>query len=339
MHAVPASGSKGRRRLGKLTREGRVFVLVTVGVGIAAVNTGNNLLYLLLGLLLSLLLISMVMSELVLTGLRIRRRVASRLTQDEAAVVELSIRNTKRWFPSYALEIHDGWPPAAQGHPVHLLKVPPQAGERRRYLVSLPQRGWADFAGVRVVSRYPFGLVEKAYLYPLADRVLVHPKAEPTEYRIAGAVAAGLELPAKRAGHGQEILGLREHRDGDEARTIHPLRSAALGRWVVRERGQDGHRQVTIVLAHRPQAAAPSGVAAPQAAFERLVRRATYVLEDVLNNGNAAQVVSGADCSPWVAPGGSLSPALDFLAQLDASEASHPQNDPAAMAGPAVRLS
>ena len=46
---------RGRRRF-RLTREGKAFLFVTLGVGFAAINTANNLLYLVLGLLLSLLL-------------------------------------------------------------------------------------------------------------------------------------------------------------------------------------------------------------------------------------------------------------------------------------------
>ena len=45
----PRRRRRGRRYL-KFTREGRVFLLVTLGVGTGAVNTGNNLLYLVLGL-------------------------------------------------------------------------------------------------------------------------------------------------------------------------------------------------------------------------------------------------------------------------------------------------
>ena len=63
----------------RLTREGRAFLLVTVGVGFAAVNTANNLLYLLLGLLLSLLLVSGVLSDLALWKLRVQRRIPQRL--------------------------------------------------------------------------------------------------------------------------------------------------------------------------------------------------------------------------------------------------------------------
>jgi uncharacterized protein (DUF58 family) len=66
------------KRKFRLTREGRVFLFVTIGVGFAAVNTANNLLYLVLGLLLSLLLVSGVLSDLALWKLRVRPR--SRVT-------------------------------------------------------------------------------------------------------------------------------------------------------------------------------------------------------------------------------------------------------------------
>src|SRR5262245_40505715 len=45
---------KPPRRL-KFTREGKFFVGITMGVGFAAINTANNLLYLLLGMLLALI--------------------------------------------------------------------------------------------------------------------------------------------------------------------------------------------------------------------------------------------------------------------------------------------
>ena len=45
------------RRL-SFTREGKIIVILSVGVGFAAINTGNNLLYLLLGWLLSFIVAS-----------------------------------------------------------------------------------------------------------------------------------------------------------------------------------------------------------------------------------------------------------------------------------------
>ena len=68
---------KPPRRL-KFTREGKFFVGITLGVGFAAINTANNLLYLLLGLLLALIIVSGVMSELSLRNLTVVRRLPLR---------------------------------------------------------------------------------------------------------------------------------------------------------------------------------------------------------------------------------------------------------------------
>src|ERR1700743_3004921 len=61
------------RRL-RFTREGKFFVGITLGVGFAAINTANNLLYLLLGMLLALIVVSGIMSELSLRDLTAVRR-------------------------------------------------------------------------------------------------------------------------------------------------------------------------------------------------------------------------------------------------------------------------
>src|SRR5574339_19159 len=62
----------------RVTREGRYFLLITVCVGFGAFNTGNNLLYLLFGMFLSLILVSGVMSELSLRQLTVVRRLPPR---------------------------------------------------------------------------------------------------------------------------------------------------------------------------------------------------------------------------------------------------------------------
>ena len=93
-----------RRRL-RITREGKYFVGITLGVGMAAINTGNNLLYLLLGLLLALILVSGVMSELSLRLLTVTRRLPARAQAGRAHLVEIEVFNHKGRLPSYAIEV------------------------------------------------------------------------------------------------------------------------------------------------------------------------------------------------------------------------------------------
>ena len=94
------------RRL-KFTREGKFFVGITLGVGFAAINTGNNLLYLLLGLLLALIVVSSIMSELSLRDLSVVRRLPQRAQVGRPHLVEIEVFNHKSRVPSYAIEVED----------------------------------------------------------------------------------------------------------------------------------------------------------------------------------------------------------------------------------------
>ena len=57
------------------TRAGWAFFAITFGVGFAALNTGNNLLYLVLSLMLAFLVLSGVLSESALRGIEVRQTV------------------------------------------------------------------------------------------------------------------------------------------------------------------------------------------------------------------------------------------------------------------------
>ncbi len=57
----------------RFTPEGKKFIFITIGIGFAAVNTGNNLLYLVLAMLLSLIIASGFLSEWGVRGLTVER--------------------------------------------------------------------------------------------------------------------------------------------------------------------------------------------------------------------------------------------------------------------------
>ena len=98
---------RGRRQRLKFSPEGKYAVGIAIGVGIAAINTGNNLLYLFLGMILSLIVISGVLSEMTLRGLRVQRELPPRIFAGQAFLTTVRIRNTKRWLPSFSVQIED----------------------------------------------------------------------------------------------------------------------------------------------------------------------------------------------------------------------------------------
>jgi len=79
------------RRL-KFTQAGRYFTGMTLLVGFGAINTGNNLLYLLLGMTLSLIVVSGMLSEQVINRVTVRHKLPGRLFARHPAPIEVTAR-------------------------------------------------------------------------------------------------------------------------------------------------------------------------------------------------------------------------------------------------------
>ncbi|MEC7518558.1 MAG: DUF58 domain-containing protein [Myxococcota bacterium] len=311
---------KKRRRRGpprrlKFTREGRVFVFVTVGVGAAAVNTGNNLLYLVLGLLLSLIVLSGILSELVLRSVRVGRQLPRRAFAGTPCLVELSLLNLKRRLPSYSVELEDvAGPDDEGGRRVWFLKVGPGETQLRAYSRTPARRGWLRLTQLRVRTRYPFGLFEKWRVIDVEDALLVFPKVDDAPSIAQVRAETGPDAPSRRLGPGAEVAGLRDYVAGDDARSIHWRRSASLGRVVVRERQRDEARKLTLVVDEGRPADASEGW---DEAFEALVSRTARRAADALERGAAVEIVSRSGTSPLVLAGQPPDPLWRHLALLE----------------------
>ena len=216
-----------RRRRFSLTRQGKGYVFVTVGVGIAAVNTGNNLLYLILGLLLSLLLVSGTLSDLALYQLRAKRRLPTRLYVGRPHAVEITLENLKRVLPSFSLEVREEGvraDPPLGGHPPEapLGGHPPEAGEVGLGWVS-PDARFADAPhGVALGGHPPFrGRGAYVVRVPAAAQVMVTSTLIPDRrglhalgmLLVTTRYPFGLIEKVSRRGHPEEVLVYPEVRD------------------------------------------------------------------------------------------------------------------------------
>ena len=63
----------------EFTKEGARFVILLLVIGFAAINTGNNLLYLIVAMMLSLIVVSGLMSESTLRDITVKRTSPPRL--------------------------------------------------------------------------------------------------------------------------------------------------------------------------------------------------------------------------------------------------------------------
>jgi uncharacterized protein (DUF58 family) len=314
-----------RRHL-RTTREGKAFIMVTIGVGVAAFNTGNNLLFLVLGFMLSLIVLSGVMSETVIQGLTVSRRLPLRAFAGKVCLIELVLRNNKPRSPSYSLEIEDLAEDAPTERRCYFLKVGPSAEQAAAYRRTLQQRGFLRFSGFRVATRYPFGIFEKWRVLEGQSDLLVYPALLRDDEISDEAKSMGLDAPTPRIGVGTEIGGLRSYEMHDDARSIHWKRSASLGRLLVMERHSDASSQLCILLDNARPANAD---AAWDEGFERAISKAATLAVQSTARGLSVEVVVRGDRSPVVMPFAAADPILRYLALL----ASMPANLAPAFSG------
>ena len=123
----------------RFTREGKYYVLLTFGVGLAAINSGNNLLYLILGMLLAFIIASGVLSDVVMANLSIERAFPLRIFASTPCLIHLTVKRKMRHVSSYAVEVTDLVHPPMADHPCFFLKVAPGTEESRPYQAEFSQ--------------------------------------------------------------------------------------------------------------------------------------------------------------------------------------------------------
>jgi uncharacterized protein (DUF58 family) len=237
----------GLRFRGSITREGWWCLSAALGLGLAGLNTGNNLVYLLCSLLLALVLVSGLLSEYTLWGLRVRPVLPGEAYAGTPALVGAVVANRKRRLPSLSLTLEV--PETRDGvRSLHLPRL--DAGEERlaTWTTTFPARGRHGLAGIRLTTRFPFGLFTKSEAVAQEAELLVYPAVGPVSARRLLEAGETGPVPRRRRGRGDDLYDLRPYRPGDDPRLIHWRSSARAQLLTVREQEDEATRDVRIVL-------------------------------------------------------------------------------------------
>ena len=84
----------------QLTREGAGFIFLAFAVGIGAINTGNNLLYLILAMCCSFIVLSGILSEMTFRDIFIEAEVPKTLYAEDTYPLKMKVTNAKKRIPS-----------------------------------------------------------------------------------------------------------------------------------------------------------------------------------------------------------------------------------------------
>jgi uncharacterized protein (DUF58 family) len=295
----------------KTKKSGYVYVAVICAVAMAAFNTGNNLLYLVLGMMLSALLFSFMMSEYVLQKLKVKRDNPETVMEGVSFRVTYNIKNNKKIAPSFAFSIHESLGDVHIETSLAYLSAGKDDFLKERAVVN--KRGRIDFHHMNISTSAPFGWFRKYKKVPLEGEVISLPSTEAFETDIEKGLSEYEGKPRNRKGRGDDIFGFRKYQRGDPTKDIHWKTSAKTGNMMVRLREENEERKIRIVLDFKKGRLITD-------AEEKLIRKAAATAKETIERGWSVRMEISGKGVDFGAGSGHLHTILLFLALFDDPE-------------------
>jgi uncharacterized protein (DUF58 family) len=258
-----------------ITRSGSLYILLVFLIALAAVNTGNNLFYIILALMLSATLASGIAARLSLRSIFVSLQVPQNVFVGENVSIKISLKNHKIWFPSFSILVEDlalmrarrhagflgrlrfwnaGSPSGAtEDKPVlhraaYFPAIPP--GEARAELISqsFDRRGPYHLDGLHISTRYPFGFFRRGEHISVSGEVLVYPSIREISSHFHLLPFLPGKLEGRRPGQGESLYAIRNYHEGESARVIHWKATAKTGRLMAREYAREEESEFCLIL-------------------------------------------------------------------------------------------
>ncbi len=289
----------------KFTREGIRVIIVTLLFSFAALNTGNNLMYLILATMISVLFLSSIVTYLNLRGIELLIEPEDELFVAQPARVNITIKNRKAFIPSYSIlvDIKDlgnfymPYVPSRNSITVKEFILP-----KKRGILRLKERA-------KLTTGFPFIFTQRT-LSPDSDRsFVVYPELKDIDLANILADEIGHENPIAAS---DEFHNIREYRHGDESRLIHWKATAKTGVLMVKEFMLSETSKFTIVL---DNFSPPNTMS-----FERSVSFAASIASKLISVGVYVRMVTCKKIIPFGTGKEHLFKILDILAIIEPAD-------------------
>jgi uncharacterized protein (DUF58 family) len=226
------------------TKVGIWFVALTLLIGVAATNTGNNALYMVVALMMAALVVSGVLSRNDVRKVEVEVTPPEELFAHTPSAFQVEIRNQSRLLPRWLLLIS-----FSDHAPTLLCSWLPRAGKRSAVVeLDFPRRGLHRLASAHLATLFPLGLFRKGMRQRLDREVMVFPRLVSGQHTVRRSTSVIGDTQDSRAGWGHDLHSLRILRPGDDPRRIHWKQTARTGTLIFMEREAERSRRITIVL-------------------------------------------------------------------------------------------
>jgi len=307
----------------RITLEGWIYLVGIILVALAALNTGNNLLFLVQRCECDNVLLSGVLSSITLSGIELRLVLPEHIFAGQPVRAMVELENEKLTLPSFSLRVEAAKTKLPQANamletPVYFPYLPKRDRVQQVIPVTFPRRGIYRQEAFRIVTRFPFGFLRKARQLNLKTEALVYPSVEPTAEYLE--ILPGLEgaLESLTKGRGQDLYALRDYIPTDSARHVHWKASARSGSLMVREFTREDDCRILLVLdphlSPEESENLKAGVSAANERFERAVNICASLAWHFYENNSLLQFRSAGVQTPLAPADQIIFPILEHLA-------------------------
>jgi len=248
----------------EFTREGVVYLAAIAVIALAALNTGNNLLFIVLSCMIAAIAVSGACSRIVLQGLELELTLPEHVFAGRPIGARLRLKNRKRWFPTFSVTISGrvsaarGAFPAVLSQDVYLPYLPRRSSVREEVRLTFPRRGRYLQDTLRISTRFPFGLLRKTRSITCSQEVLALPNIQPTGKFLKLLPSIGAEIDNDLKGRGHDLYAIRDYQQSDSARHIDWKATARSRQLKVREFTREDERRIRLVFDCRVPDARPA---------------------------------------------------------------------------------
>ncbi len=309
--AKRASGELSRLIPLEVTKGGMLVVSMTAIVGFAAWNTGNNLLFLVLAVMVAALFVGFLAGRSALADLIVSARFPDHIFAGEPAPVLVTLRNEKRLSPSFSVFIEARgntepdkeqkfWrkPRFVNRALAYFVYVPRNAAAEQRVEQLFEKRGHILINGFEISTGFPFGFFRyKRRLKARDVDLIVYPQPETTGDQLHLLPMNAGRLTSPRRGAGYELLSLREYQPQDDLRHIDWKSTARAQRLMVREFMAEDDQRITIALDTRRQLNSDAKEFTQR--FERGVTQAASLVKHFIDERAEVRLILGTDITAY----------------------------------------
>ncbi len=226
----------------KITKAGYIYIFITICFGFAAINTGNNLVYLITASLLGFMGVSGFFGRKNIYNLKIELLFPNEVFANREFPLKVTLLNNRIFLPAFLIQVD------INGFKILFPFTEEKKYEERFVTYKFYERGLNKIDKVTISSPFPFNFFIRFNVIKLKEKKIVFP--EPLQYSFDFLQIEKTNLQGKNfstlKGFSGDLISIRDYSENDSMKLIHWKSTAKTGKLMVKELTQETDTPVII---------------------------------------------------------------------------------------------